>query len=390
MQIEVAKRYLVEALKVAATAMSTLPTKPIETHYVFRVQDGKAQVLASSKRTFCGTPMTCRAAGDDGAFTIEGWRLRQWLQAVGDVAIAFKFDNGVVEVSTPRGKMSFPSLDPAQFPYFDQNIETAEPVATLNGARLAQVLTYVQPLILDRESTHAQMSLTEVQEGALYATNIETMTVVRMTEPSDEDGESTKTLEQSQMRVHVKDVKHLQSFLKLDSEGAVEILEDKDTCLILRRPDGSVFGAARPSAGFPKFPDVGLDTTDDTYFSVATDEITSALTWLQAGAKKDADSARFRWKDGSMILAMESASGGEVTLPIELIEHDGLDEGMPPIGFKVLYSYITLLAQHFKSSKIRFGVLAKRDDDGEFNGKGYIRFRNEDGGDTYQTLVAWL
>ena len=101
MQIEVAKRDLVDALKVAATAMSSLPTKPIETHYVFRVQDGKAQVLTSAKRTFCGTPLTCRSTGDDGAFTIEGWRLRQWLQAVGDVAVSFKFDNGVVEVSTP-------------------------------------------------------------------------------------------------------------------------------------------------------------------------------------------------------------------------------------------------------------------------------------------------
>lgn len=390
MHIEVAKRDLVDALKVAATAMTSVPNTPIESHYVFRVQDGKAEVLTSSKRTFCGTPLTCRVeSGGDGAFTIEGWRLRQWLQAVGDVAISFEYKDGMVEVSSPRGKMSFSSLDPSTYHYFDENVESAEVVATVNSARLGSVFAYLQPLILDRETTHAQMSLTEVHEGSLYATNIETMTVVRMTNP-EVDGETPLVLADSQMRIHVKDVKNIQSFLKLDSDVAVEVLEDKDKCLMIRRPDGSVFGTARPQAAFPKFPDVSLDTKDDVYFTVSSDEITSAITWLLAGAKKDAEKVRARWVDGSIVLSMEAQSGGEVKLPIELIEHDGLDDGMPPVGFKVLYSYINMLMQQFGADKVRFGVRPKRDEDGEFNGKGYLRLRHEAGGDTYQTLVAWV
>jgi len=389
-QIEVAKRDLEAALKIAASAMASGQTTDLQSHYVFRETGGKVQVLTNTHRTFCGAPLTCQVDGT-GAFSVEGWRLRQWLQAVGDVSLTFKFVVGGVEASSPRGSMTFPSLDPANYPWFDDNIESAEIVSTLNAARLAQVFGYLQPLILDREGTHAQMSLTEVNEGSLYATNLESMTMIRMSDPTA-DGDSPLTLGSSELRIHVKDVGSVVGFLKQDSDAKVEILEDKGKCVMFRREDGSVFGTSRPNAGFPKFPkDVSVDAGDNSFFEVSVDEISSGITWLSAGAKRDATSVRFRWVDNdSLVMAMESASGGEIKLPIDAIEHDGLDTGFPSTGFKVPYSYISLLTKHFKADKVRFGIQSKLDEDGAHTGKGYIRFRNEAGGDVYQTLLAWL
>lgn len=386
MQIDVAKRDLEAALKITTIAMASGQTTDLQSYYVFNVVGDEVTVRTHSRRTFCGTPLKCKSDGE-GAFSIEGWRLRQWLSAVGEVALTFKFEDGVVEASSPRGKITFPSMDPSKYPPYEDNLESAEKVVDLVCARAAQLFSYIQPLVLDRENTHPQMSLAEANDGALYATNIDSMTMIRMSDPTD-DGGTSLILEGSEMRIHVKDISSVVAFLKLDTDAKVEVLEDKGTCLIFRREDGSLFGVARPQAGFPKFPP-DASTTDDVYFDVPVDELTSAITWLQAGAKRDVTNMRFRWVDNSsLVLGMEAASGGEVKLPVDVIEHEGLAQ-MPKTGFQIPFSFISLVAKNFQDEKLRFGVVIKVDDDGEPTGKGYVRFRHESGGDVYQTLVAW-
>ena len=388
MQIDVAKRDLEAALKIATFAMASGQTTDLQSHYLFHVEGGEATVRTHSRRTFCGTPLKCKATGD-GSFSIEGWRIRQWLTAVRDVALTFKFEDGVVEAISPRGKMLFSSMDPSKYPSYDGNLAEAEVVSETLCARAGQVFSYIQPFVLDRETSHPQMSLTEVNQGCLYATNLDSMTVIRMSDTSDE-GDTSLTLGSSEMRIHVKDVGPIVGFLKLNPDLKVEVLEHKGVCLVLRREDGSVFGAARPQAGFPRFPpDVSVDTQDEVYFELSVEELTSGITWLKAGAKRDADHIRIKWVDNSsLVLAMEAVSGGEVKLPIDVIEHDGMSL-MPKAGFKIPHAFVTLVSKNFTDDKIKFGIVIKVDDEGEQTGKGYVRFRHEEGGDVYQTLVAW-
>jgi DNA polymerase III sliding clamp (beta) subunit (PCNA family) len=388
MEIEVAKRDLEAALQVATIAMASGQTTDLTSHYLFRVKGGEAEILTASHRTFCGTPLTCRVAGEDGAFSIEGWRLRQWLKAVGDVAVSFKHEDGVTHAATPRGKMSFASLDPDKFPFFETNLKEAVETGSVTCGRLCQVLGYVQPFILDRENTHPQMSLTEAKEGNLYATDLVAMTMIRLTDPK-EDGEAPLTLGESELRVHVKDVSPVIGFLRLSTESNVKVLEHKDVCVMFQREDGSILGAARPQNGFPRFPkDVSVDTEDDIYWVVSVDELKSAIVWLCAGAKLREDKVWFRWADNTLNLSMEASSGGEVKLPIEAVEHEGLDK-LPSTGFRLPHSYVTEIISHFDDETVRFGITAKTDDDGNQTGKGYVRFGHEAGGDKYMTLVAW-
>lgn len=389
MQIDVAKRDLESALTIATIAMASGQTTDLQSHYVFHVEGGEATIRTHSRRTFCGTPLKCKSDGD-GAFSVEGWRIRQWLSAVGDVALSLRFEDGVVEASSPRGKMLFASLDPSKYPPYEPNLQEAEKVSETICARVASVFSYLKPFILDRETTHPQMSLTEAHEGCLYATNIASMTIIRMSDPAD-DGSSPLLLENSEMRIHVKDVAPLVGFLKLDTDAKVEVLEHKGVCLIFRREDGSLFGVARPQAGFPRFPpDVSVDTPDEVFFEVPVEDMNSAITWLLAGAKRDVEDIRIRWVDNSsLVLAMEAASGGEVKLPVDLVEHDGLTQ-IPKLGFKIPYDAISQVSKNFSDEKLRFGVVIKLDDEGVSTGKGYVRFRHESGGDVYQTLVAWV
>ena len=391
MQIDVAKRDLEIALKIATIAMATGQTTDLQSHYVFHATKGReVTVRTHTRRTFCGTPLKCSVAGE-GAFTIDGWRIRQWLSAVRDTALTLKFEgDGVVEAISLRGTMRFGSMDPEKFLSYESNLESAEAVGEgLPCARLAQVFNYIQPFVLDRENTHPQMSLAEVNKGCLYATNIDSMTIIRLTDPT-EDGNAPLTLAGSEARIHVKDVAALVNFLRLDGDLKVEVLEHKGVCLILRREDGSLFGVARPRDGFPKFPpDTSVDTQDEAYFDMEMEELSSGITWLLAGAKRDARDIRFRWVDDSTLVgSMEAASGGEVKLPLILTDHTGLDK-LPKVGFKIPHALITQVGR-VADEKLKFGLAVKTDDEGEPTGKGYVRFRHADGGDIYQTLVAWV
>lgn len=386
MQIEVAKRDLEAALKVAAIAMASGLTADLSSHYLFRTQNGKAEVLTYSHRAFCSAPLTCRTDGD-GAFSVEGWRLRQWLQAVGDVAIIFDFEDGVVQASTPRGKLAFASMDPSQFPFFEDNLEKAGVTGTVLSGRLAQVFTYAAPFILDRESSHPQVSLIEAKDGQLFATDFSSMTLIRMGDI--EDGEVTPVLANSELRIHVKDVSPLIAFLKLQADSKIEILEHEGVCAMFRREDGSLFGCARPQAGFPKFPkEVTVDTIDETYWVANVEELKTTILWHLSAAKRDEQRVRFRWFKGELICAMGAVTGGESTLPIEAIEHENLDT-IPKPGFRLPHSYIKQITSNFSEELVRFGIVVKTDDDGKPTGKGYVRFRYEVGGDVYMTLVAW-
>lgn len=385
MQIEVAKNDLEAALKVATIAMASGQTD-LSSHYLFRTRNGKAEVLTYSHRAFCSAPLTCRTDGD-GAFSVEGWRLRQWLQAVGDVAILFEFGDGVVQASTPRGKIAFASLDPSQFPYFEDNLEAAVVTGTVMSGRLAQVFNYANPFILDRENTHPQMSLIEAKDGQLFATDLAAMTLIRMGDI--EDGEVVPVLGNSELRIHVKDVPSLIAFLKLQTDAKVEIMEHAGVCAMFRREDGCLFGCSRPQAGFPKFPqDVTVDAIDETFWVANVDELNTTILWLLSAAKRGEERVRFRWVKGELVMAMEAVTGGESTLTIEAIEHENLDS-IPKPGFRLPHSYIKQITSNFTDEQVRFGIVCKTDDDGKPTGKGYVRFRHESGGDVYMTLVAW-
>lgn len=377
MKIKVAKGDLESAIQVATIGVGGGEDDNLSTHYLFRNRDGKVELLASNGQRLLASAQVVAAeitdADDGAAFTVAGWRLRQWLGAVGDEVLTLEFKDGIVRASAARGSIRFGSLNPKDFPFWDDTLKAAKSVAKIPSARLSNVLAYCRNFVSAEENRSPQMAATECRQGTFNATDAVSVSLV-----------TVPGLEDSSMRVHGKDAAAVISFLGLKGSDEVEILEH-DRCLFLRRGDGSLLGVSR---WMHDFPNLKLDKNeqDRCWFSVSTEDLTSAMRFLSASAVKGDMNLHFRFDNGKMVLSMTSASGAgdQDEQAIQCIEHENMDllanEGYTE--FVLSKKYVEIIAAQFGQDTLKFGVSwTKRN--------GYVRFRHERDGDDYLTIVVW-
>lgn len=385
MKIEVAKKDLEESLSVVSSSLAG-GGNDLSSHFLFRrdpSDDKKVQVLTYSLRISSLCPITAQVEDSDfKAFSIEGWRLKKWLSKLPDAALTFEFDGSVVEASCPgKGKQKFQSHNPDKFPYWDQALKDAKLTATMSADRLHRALDYSRSFAAnaDQETRTPQLCVCEVKDGVLASTNNRTATLVTIGD-----------LKESSMRIHVKDAPAILSFLST-IKNDVEVLEH-DKCLFLRREDGAVFEETRLDAQFPAFkrpPD-----EDPHWWVLNTEELKSAIPFLESGASKEDDRLRFTRPDdnGPVILSMMTTTGTSAEQSVSCLESGSLKDAdpIPDEGFVIAYPNLLKILQFVTSDTVRFGVSRRKK-------TGYIRFldhhfKNEDGegGDEYLTVAVWL
>lgn len=383
MEIQIAKSDLSAALQVATIGMGSGSTSAadLSSHYTFRSKDGSAEILTFNHRIYTGAPLTGAKVDGDGIFTVEGARFQEWVKALGDDVITLSYDGkGTVEASTDWGSIRFASLDASKFPFWDADLKDAESRGKIDASRLQKTFSYLQPFILKGlETTHPDKCLTEAREGNFLATDRVAVTVVQM----NDNGEPV--LKEATLRVNGADVAKLVSFLGLGN-GEVEVLEVEDKNVMFRLPNHSLFMAARPRSAWPPIK-VSPDDQDPMGWTVNTEELTRAITWLRSGASKDKDNRdaqllSFQWKDNQVHLSMARyQGGGENSLAIDATDTRGLD-GLPDGGFRLPYSYLLQLMKLYKEPEFRFGITAK-------GTRGWCRFAKNDDGDKFVTMVSW-
>lgn len=382
MKIEVAKRDLVAALQVVSIGTSGTGSD-LSTHFLFRENDGQVDVLAYHGRVGAGIPVVCNVSrdGDDAAFTVESWRLKQWLDAANDAALtlAFNSEDSTVKATSEKGTVDFRSLDPKAFPYWDESLAKATATLSISGARLHAAFSHAKLWINEKKETTApHLAICEVKDGALQATDQAALSLVTIDE-----------FEKSSLRVHGKDLQQVLAFLSLAGEDPVEVLEGKRS-LFLRRVDGGVLSVGRPTVDFP---DIKVDKTaeDVHYWTVPTEDVGSAIKQLSASASKEDRRLAFRFDDdsGRVVLSMTSASGADAELQIDVIESGSVDNPkfpLPTEGFAVEYQYLQSLLSQYKGKSLRIGITPMAE-----KGKmGWIRFRDDRDGDDFLTLLVWL
>jgi hypothetical protein len=400
MKIEVAKQDLEAALGVVSIAASASGTD-ITTHFIFRYKEdlNVVEVLANNNRLGASMPMICNTNIDSDvqAFTVESWRLKQWISAVQDAALTLELVEGQVKATSPTGSVKFPSLDPKLFPYWDETFEATEPGVKVQAKRLNAALVHTRLFISDKDTTTPQYAVTEVKEESLLSSDKAALAVVTLqdkefSQEKDAEGNdvdvvtTVPVLTESHLRLHGKDLGHVLSFLSSCGDDPVEIREhDKATFFI--REDGGALTVGRPVHAFP---DITLDKKPDDphWWTVKTDDLRSAVKVLVASAAREDHKLNFRMEKEMVGLSMNSVSGDRSTLHLEALEHGSMDpdampkneEGeledlvpMPEEGFNISYPYLLKLLGQYKSETIRFG-----------------RFREERGGDDYLTLLVWL
>jgi hypothetical protein len=385
MKIEVAKPDLEAALQVASIGSASTGSD-LTTHYVFRRKsDGIVEVLSHNNRLGVSMPVAgCQSTLSDGetmgAFTVESWRLNKWIAAVEDAVLILEMEDGIVKATSPNGFVKFQSLDPSQFPHWDEAIAEASAGVSIAARRLHAALSHVRMFISDKDTTAPKLAVTEILNESLQATDKGALAVVTI-----------DVLTKSNLRIHGKDLGQILAFLASCGDGEVGIREH-ERCLFLTRKDGGIMSVGRPHHAFP---DIKLDKkpNDPHYWVVKTNELKMAVNALASSAVKDDPRLSFGI-DGNMVgLTMTSASGHQVTHHLEAQEHgsdEDVDVPMPDGGFDIAYPYLLKLLSQYQPETIKFGLNPQVD---QATGKprgGWVRFREDRSGDDYLTLLVWL
>ena len=382
MKIEVAKPDLEAALQVVSIGTASTGSD-LTTHFVFRRrEDGVVEVLSNNNRLGCSMPIGgCNVEEDeDDAFTVESWRLNKWISAVEDASLTLELEDGTVKATSPKGSVKFQSLDPAQFPYWDETLGDTADGISINAKRLQAALSHVKLFISDKDTTTPKLAVTEILNESIQATDKGALAVVTIGE-----------LATSNLRIHGKDLAQVLSFLNSCGDDAVEVKEH-ERCLFLVRQDGGILSVGRPHHAFP---DIQLDKKpgDPHWWSVQTDGLQSAINGLASSASKEDTRLNFKL-DGDMIaMSMTSASSERVTLHLEAIEHGSAEDAkidMPEQGFDIAYPYLLKLLGQHRGETIQFGLNPQLDKKTKKPGGGWVRFREDRDGDDYLTLLVWL
>ncbi len=382
MRFKVAKQDLDAALQVVTPSMSS-SGDDITSHYVFRrtgtKKDGYGITLVTcSERMFSSCPLKAEIVdeGTKGSFTIEGKRLKQWLNSVPDAVLSFALDEEESEViaRAPKGKQTFQSLQPDSRFVWDKEIKAAKITATVSAERLASALKHSRLFVSVKGTDSPELCVSEVLNGILYSTDRKVATLIRL-----------EGLEESNLRIHGKDASGFLAFLNTFNETDVEVLEH-DRVLILRRGDGAVFGEARFQATFPGI-NVNIDDDDQHQWVLSKEEITNVIGFLASGADREDNRLRFTPSDdeGVIELSMLTVSGKKTVLPIQVVKHEQTDKfpEIPPEGYALDHFCLTKVLSVLKGDGVEFGINVVGD-------RGYVRFLDEPNGDRYVTILAWL
>jgi len=389
MKIEVAKQDLDAALSVVSHSISSSGAD-LSTHFLFRAipgDDKKAEVRTHTGRVYSGCPFVAAVTTeDDGpkAFTIDGWRLKQYLGAIDDCALTFEFDGTVTTVTDPGGSIRLKTLDPDGFPHWDKNIEDAKVTATMTAERLAAALDFSRSFASDDPSKSPHLCVCEVLEGVIASSDKQVGTY--LTVPG---------LSECNIRVFAKDAPGILAFLN-QSEGDIEVLEH-DRHAFFRRTDGAVFGESRYLVQFPRPKRPPIE--DAFWWDFSVNDLKRAMSIMKAAADKEDIRILLKPVDDSIEVSMLDATGKRTarTIPCteqgkqEVADGEKAPDPMPDDGFLLPSTGLTRFFSLWNNDTIRFGINPR-------GKRGYtriedVRFASEDGtdeGDTYVTVLAWL
>lgn len=322
MKIEVAKPDLENALNAVRVALGS--ETDLSSHYLFRVKDGKVQVNTYGMRVFAGAPLVCTLseAKEGDAFTVEAWRLDQWLKGVAEGVLTLAYEGtGEVTAKSKAGRVAtrLRSLDPAKWPHNDAMLLLAKDVGTSPTSVLVEAISITRHFVSKDDTNKPEMCVIEVLDGRLMATDRRAFIVA--TVPS---------LPTLNLRLLGKDIPALLKFLtaKDASEVTIKTAERPVSSggganATFWRPDGTYFGMTRPSVD--KFPVISPDYTAEHPFSLSVDveEFKSALAVLEAGAPKQYETVTFKYapnegQEGTVYLVMPCEAGGTDEYPLTL------------------------------------------------------------------------
>lgn len=377
MKIRISKRDLDQGLQVCSSSVAT-SGDDITTHYLFRVREGKVEVLAYNGRLFACIPLVGTEIEGTESFTIDGSRLRQWLGATSDDAtLTITLEEKPklhVSVTTGRSTGNFQTLNPSVFPYFDGLLAQAKLTATLPAVRLRDALEHAKAFVSNQETTSPELCVIEALDGVLRATDKKAIAFVKV-----------DALDASTLRVHVKDTAGIIGFLGMAGTGDIEILED-DKAQFLRRPsDGAIYGETRFAAKFPSIV-LDRDVADHYTWTLSKNALVKAIQQVTATGDSKDERLIIQWpkNQGPISLQVRDTAGKTSTSEVDLQASTTATDApaLPTEGFPVHYKALLKTLGTQPEDTVNIGLV-------RMPKGGYLRFKENCGGNDFLSVVAW-
>jgi len=321
MKITVAKPDLEAALSVAR--LTTGSSTDLSAHYLFRVKEGRAEVLSFDLRTFSCASFVANA-DEDGQFTVEAWRLDKWVASVSNGVLEFSTaKKGEVVAKGGRSRVRFRSLDANRFPFWDELIPNSTSHGKVRANNLVRAFSACRPYISDDDTVKPEMCQIEGISGTLYATDRTGLIMVDL-----------RALPDINLRIPGKDLPSVVKFLSSkdvrNDEVEVKTFERSSDgrggrSILFIRGDGAYVGVAEPFIPLNKIK-MDRDAPATAVLNLNWEEFSAGMAVLLAGAPKSWSAVTFIYdhekEQVSLRLPCEAGGFSEYPLQSASVEDD--------------------------------------------------------------------
>jgi|LauGreDrversion4_2_1035121.scaffolds.fasta_scaffold99855_2 DNA polymerase III sliding clamp (beta) subunit (PCNA family) len=401
MQVVVAQKDLKAVLDIAQNTLGS--SADISSHFLFDVKENnQVNVMSSeSKRLYSCVPLSpCKSTGV-GKFTVEGKRLVQAVNAIGDgsTIILDSDDKGNVTLSREgksKGKMNYPGLDPDTFPDWENEVSKATLSKVVSSKLLTDCLNAIKPYVSTEDTKRPELCQAIIKEGKMMATDAFSLAVLKSDSLSGID-----------FKIQLKDFSNVLKFLKAHENQDVEIYVN-DKSHILKSQDGTIIGFMRSQHNFPNLPSHFLNSFDWTprrVWAFDKEALLSGIKLISSGADKNDFFVTFDHPEDSLtnptltmdslterdslveevpLLVVNPADATEFPLKMVINNQQQEKQGADTGHFKFNYKYLENVLSS-TGSEVVFGCNKE-------NNKGYMLFRNKicDKDVDMVSIVAWV
>lgn len=401
MKVVVAQKDLKAALDIAQNTLGS--SADISSHFVFDLQENnQVNVMSSeSKRLYSCVPVSPVKSSGVGKFTIEGKRLVQAVNAIGDghTINMESDDKGNVALSregNPKSKLNYPGLDPDTFPDWATEISSAKLSKSLPAKLLTACLNAIKPYVSDDDTKRPELCQAVIRDGKMMATDAYSLAILRSTEFTDLD-----------FKIQLKDFPNVLKFLKAHETQDVEI-HSTAKAHILKAQDGTTFGFMRSQHNFQNLPAHFLNSFDWTprrVWAFNKGDLLNSIELLSSGSDKNDFFVTFNHPEDALTnptLTMDSLTERDSLVeevpmmvvnpadatqyPLKMVidrqnaEVSGVDTG----SFKFNYKYLKEVLSGLDNNVV-FGCSKE-------GSKGFMLFKNrfDDHDIDMVAIVAWV
>lgn len=419
MNFKIAKQVLKNGVAVVAPCLGAgKGNDPLSGHFLFRPSAAGLEVLTYNGRVFSAYMMP-GIVFEDGLddFTMSGSRLKKYLnvkiaKGVSDdideenkadaedstdagqtaenendshandeltitVSLNSTGSKKIVRVVDSRGKSSFDTMDASKFPHWNVLLDAATKTADVGADYLLAALAHARAFICEDETRTPELCVTEIVDGCLRATNRNSAGLVFLA-----------GMDKSNLRIHVKDLGIINSFLTFLGTEMVEVLEGPTSLFIRRASGGAIIGESRFTA---KFPTIKLDRTAKPQFTwtVSKAEMLHAIRRLVATSSSTETKVLVRWAGGASLTMLMASDAGtdefdfvEVALASAITADDA--PTYPPDGPPIIFKSMIRLLEAFSDDTVVLQVMQRP------NGGYFQQVRNDGQGNDYLDIVSWM